>query len=75
VPLRPEMYYQEQAHRLLRRFIAARDAYVSLMNRDDVTHPVHHADYERQFLAIRTLLAAALRHADEQTQDNQPQGG
>jgi hypothetical protein len=75
VPLRPKNHYEQQAHVLLRRFIAARDAYVSLMNRDDVTHPVRSADYERQFKAIRTLIAAALRDQDQKTQDNQPQGG
>ena len=67
MPLRPENNYDEQAHRLLRRFIAARDAYVEQTNRDDATHPVRDADYERQFMALRTLIAAALRHADEKS--------
>jgi len=67
MPQRPETYYEDHAHRLLRRFIAARDAYVQQVNRDDVRHPVHDDDYERQFLGIRTLIADALRHADKKT--------
>ncbi len=67
MPLRPETNYDEEAHRLLRRFIAARDAYVAQVNRDDATHPVRDADYDRQFLVLRTLIAAALRHAEDQT--------
>jgi len=65
MPLRPETYYDEQAHRLLRRFVAARDAYVAQVNRDDVRHPVHDVDYERQFIALRALIAAALTQQDE----------
>ena len=67
MPPRPKIYYDEQAHRLLRRFVAARDRYVAQVNRDDVTHPVRDADYERQFLTLRTLIAAALAHSDEKT--------
>ena len=67
MPPRPKIYYDEQAHRLLRRFVAARDRYVAQVNRDDVTHTVRDADYERQFLTLRTLIAAALAHSDEKT--------
>jgi hypothetical protein len=67
MPLRQKIYYEEQAHRLLRRFIAARDAYVALVNRDDVTHPVCDAHYEQQFLALRALIADALAAKEEKS--------
>jgi len=58
-------HYQDQAHRLLRSFIAARDAYVAAVNRDDATHPVRDPDYTRQFAALRDLITEALQHRDQ----------
>lgn len=63
MPNNPKQY-QEQAHHLLRSFVAARDGYVQQMNRDDTTHPVRDSDYERQWAALRELIAEALRHRD-----------
>ena len=67
MPPRPKNYYLIEAHRLLRQLIAARDRYVEQMNRDDATHPVRDADYERQFAAVRTLIAAALAYQSDET--------
>ncbi len=67
MPPRSENYYLIEAHRLLRRFVAARDAYVAQVNRDDVTHPVRDDDYDRQFAALRTLIAAALAYQSDET--------
>lgn len=64
---RSENYYLIEAHRLLRQFIAARDRYVAQVNRDDATHPVRDADYERQFADLRTLIAVALAQQDDET--------
>ncbi len=60
-----QKHYQDQAHHLLRSFVAARDAYVQQMNRDDTTHPVRDPDYERQWAALRELIAEALQHRDQ----------
>ena len=57
-------HYQDQAHHLLRSFVAARDAYVAAVNRDDTTHPVRDPEYTRQFSALRALIAEALRQRD-----------
>ena len=67
MPPRPKNYYLIEAHRLLRQFIAARDRYVENVNRDDATHPVHDADYDQQFVALRTLIAAALAYQSDET--------
>ena len=67
MPPRSENYYLIEAHRLLRQLIAARDRYVENVNRDDVTHPVRDADYDRQFAAFRTLIAAALAYQSDET--------
>ncbi len=57
-------HYQEKAHQLLRAFLAARDAYVATVNRDDTTHPVRDRNYERQFAELHALITDALRHRD-----------
>jgi hypothetical protein len=67
MPQRPKNYYEEQAHILLRRFSAARDAYVHQVHRDDTTHPIRDAEYERQFMRLRRLLAVALALHDDET--------
>ena len=57
-------HYHEQAHRLLRSFVAARDTYVAQVQSDDTTHPVRDVAYERQFTALRDLIAEALHRRD-----------
>ena len=58
-------HYHDQAHRLLRYFVAARDSYVAQVHRDDTTHPVRDSSYERQFTVLRDLIAEALHHRDQ----------
>jgi len=65
MPPRHPDHYQQQAHGFLRRFVAARDAYVEKTNRDDTTHPVRHPEYERLFRDLRSLIAEALRARDD----------